>query len=297
MADSASLKDTLPEEEREFQDIIALIGGQERIYLVGDACESKDADEDDAGVLQEFMRDMFHFTGGGQRHAPASSNHDGTASENHACSNTECVKSNEIPLTARRDDLALKAENTVKEKRPARTGNALKTTTTNISSLKRAIDSPVIVFVFRQSFISKQSNEINLKEILKDVKARTKRARIARPALIGLIRTRLESAETRQCAQLLESLIRNVFHKHSPETIWVGCFIPKTDAKILSIKKNACKVIHSSQTIIPGIEGSRFSGHSNVCPGLREEELEGRPAALHPAGKEETMEVQRKVFL
>ncbi|KAM7387936.1 hypothetical protein PAMP_024142 [Pampus punctatissimus] len=245
MADSASLKDTQPEEEREFQNIIALIGGQERIYLVGDACKSKDVVEDDAGILQEFIRDMFT---GGQRHSPASSSHDGTASENHDCSNTESDKSNEIPLTVRLEDLDLKVKDTVKENPPTRTGNALKTTTTNIYSLKRAIDSNVIVFIFRQSFISKHSNEINLKEILKDVKARTKRARIARPALIGLIRTRQESDETQRCAQLLESLIRLVFYKHSPETIWVGCFIPKTDAKILSIKKNACKVIHSSQT-------------------------------------------------
>uniref|UniRef100_A0A3B4TM73 Uncharacterized protein n=1 Tax=Seriola dumerili TaxID=41447 RepID=A0A3B4TM73_SERDU len=192
MEDPESLEDTLPEEEREFQRIIALIGGKERIYLVSDALRPKGLD----------LR---------------------------AC-----------PL----------GEDRQKEKRPTHNGNAQRTATrrANIYSIKRAIDSPIIIFIFRQTFVSKDSNEVCLKEILKDVKARTKRATIARPALIGLIRARQESAETHQCVQLLESLIRSVFYKHPPEAIWAGCFIPKTEDKILSIKQNTCRVIHSSQT-------------------------------------------------
>lgn len=257
MADSASLEDTLPEEEREFQKIIALIGGKERIYLVSDACESKEADGGDAGILQEFLRDMFPGTlasSNGQPHSAPPSCHGDAASANRICSKTDTVKSNEIPLTARPEDLDLRAcpggEDGEKDKRPTRNGNVQRTAKrrTNIYSLKRTIDSPIIIFVFRQSFLSKTSNELCLKEILKDVKARTKRARIARPALIGLIHTRQESAETHRCAQLLESLIRSVFYKHSPETVWVGSFIPRTEAKVLIIKKNACKVVYSSQT-------------------------------------------------
>lgn len=235
MAASASLEDTLPEEEREFQKIIALIGGKERIYLVSDPCGSKEADGDDAGVLHEFIREMF----------PVTSHEDNNHGDNGAsdiCSKTETCQSNEIPLTVR----AKEAEE--KEQERVRSGQRTATRRANISSLKRTIDSPVIIFIFRQTFLSKNSNHVCLKEILKDVKARTKRARIARPALIGLIRARQESAETRQCAQILESLIRSVFRKHSPETMWVGCFIPKTEAQTLSIKKNACKVIYSSQT-------------------------------------------------
>ncbi|XP_070765466.1 uncharacterized protein [Enoplosus armatus] len=257
MADSASLEDTLPEEEREFLRIIALIGGKERIYVVSDACESKEVDGDDAGILKEFLRDMFAGSlanSMGQPHSSPPSSHGDTASANHICCKTETVKSNEIPLTTRHKDLDLRGcpvgEDSEKEKRPTLNGNVQRTATrrANIYSLKRTIDSPIIIFIFRQTFLSKTSNELCLKEILKDVKARTKHARIARPALIGLIRTRQESAETRQCAQLLECLIRSVFHKHSPETVWVGCFIPKTEDKMLIIKKNACKVIYSSQT-------------------------------------------------
>ncbi|XP_040896948.1 uncharacterized protein C2orf72 [Toxotes jaculatrix] len=259
MADSESLEDTLPEEEREFQKIVAVIGGKEKIYLVSDACQPKGVDGDDAEVLEEFIHDMFrssssHANSNGQPQSSNSSNQDDAASENYIGSTTERAKCTDIPLTVRPGDLDLRAsrveEDREKEKQVTRNGNAPRTAmrTGNIYSRKRAIDSPVIVFIFRQIFVSKKSNEVCLKEILKDVRARTKRARIARPALIGLIRTQQESAETSQCAQLLECLIRSVFHKHPPETIWTGCFIPRAEAQMLSIKKNACKVIHSSQT-------------------------------------------------
>ncbi|XP_008285785.1 uncharacterized protein C2orf72 homolog [Stegastes partitus] len=249
MADSASPEDTLPEEERDFQKVVSLIGGRERIYLVSDACKSKEVDGDDVGILQEFVRDMFHNGSpasiNGQLQPCPSGRHDDAAGES-VCCKTETGKSNEIPLTARPKDLEL-GEEREKEKQD---GNVQKTISrrANIYSLKRAIDSPVIIFIFRETFISQSPNEVCLKEILRDIKARTKRSRIARPALIGLIRTTQESAETRRCAQQLESLIRAVFHKQSPETIWVGCFIPQTEDKMLSIKKNTCKVIYSSQT-------------------------------------------------
>ncbi|XP_070688727.1 uncharacterized protein [Pempheris klunzingeri] len=261
MAEPASLEDTLPEDEREFQRVIALIGGKERIYLVCDAFQSKEADGDDAGILQEFIREMFSGSLVKNSAQPRSSppcSHGDTASSNHMYCNTGkgTAKSNEIPLTARPGDLDLRAcplgKNGEEEKRPVRNGIVQRKATrrANIYSLKRTIDSPVIIFIIRQTFLSKKSNEACLKEILRDVKARTKRARIARPALIGLIRTKQESAETHQCAQLLECLIRSVFHRHSPETMWVGCFVPKTEDKMLTIKKNACKVILSSQTAV-----------------------------------------------
>ncbi|XP_028260036.1 uncharacterized protein C2orf72 homolog [Parambassis ranga] len=258
MEDSAPAVDTLPEEEREFQKIIAQIGGKERIYLVSEACESKEVDGDNAGIFQEFICDMFHSgsfaKSNGQPESPSSSCHGEPATESQDLCETEAAQSSDTPLTVRPKDLELReysvGKDGEKEDRLTCNGDAQRTATrrANIYSIKRAIDSPVIVFLFRQTFINKSLNQLCLKEILKDIKARTKRARIARPALIGLIRTTHESAETRQCAQLLECLIRSVFHKHSPETIWVGCFIPKTEATVLSIKKNACKVIYSSQT-------------------------------------------------
>ncbi|XP_068176255.1 uncharacterized protein C2orf72 [Antennarius striatus] len=247
MANSGSVEDALPEEEREFQKIIGLIGGKERIYLVSDQCQNKENDGDDAEILQEFIGEMFP---GSMPHIRGQTQRGGCdASANKMI---ETGKSNDIPLTARPKDLDLKAcpkEERMEKERPARPGDARRTARrVNVYSLKRIIDYPVIIFLFRQIFLSNNSNHPCVKEILKDVKARTKRAAIVRPALIGLISTRQESAETHQCTQLLERLLRSVFHKHSPETLWVGCFIPKTEAKTLSIKKNACRVIHSSQT-------------------------------------------------
>lgn len=253
MTESTSVEDTLSEEEKEFQRIVALIGGKERIHLVGDACESKEADGDGGGPLQEFIRDMFPGSLARSNGHPASclsSIHVGSAGA--VCSETETVKSNNIPLTGLKDlDLETKSvEENEKKEQPKHKDSAHKTVVRrlNIYSKKRTIDSPVIVFIFRQTFLCKHSNELCLKEILKDVKARTKRARSARPALVGLISTRQESVETHHCAQILERLIRSVFKKHLPETVWVGCFIPNTEATVNTIKKNVCKVIHSSQT-------------------------------------------------
>ncbi|KAK2835425.1 hypothetical protein Q5P01_015909 [Channa striata] len=245
MAESASLEDPVPEEEREFQRVINVIGGRERICLVSDASQRKDVDVDDAGILQEFIRDMFHISA--RIDSSASCSHREATGADYVSSTNDAAKCHEIPLKARPQDPDGK---TCPGRTDGQNGRAHRTATrrTNIHSHKRAIDSPAIIFIFRQTFLSKASNEVNLKEILKDVKARTKCARVTRPALIGLVRTRQENAASHRCVELLESLMRSVFRKHPPGTIWVGCFIPKTEAKMLSIKKNACSVIYSSQT-------------------------------------------------
>lgn len=243
MADSQ--EGTQPEEDREFQKIITLIGGKEKIYLVSDCCKDKEVDGGDAGILQEFIGEMFPGSNANLLTTPANGHHDTGDGSKASC---------DLHPIARHGDLDLKAilpeESKENEERRARHGSARTRVTRRASaySSKRTIDYPVIIFIFRQTFLSLNANRECLKEILKDVRARTKRARITRPALIGLIRAREESAETHRCAQLVEHLLRSVFHKHSPETMWVGCFIPKTEAKTLTIKKNACKVIYSSQS-------------------------------------------------
>lgn len=242
-------EDTVQEEETDFQKTLALIGGKERVYLVSDPRCSKDADENGAGILQEFIRDIFPGGSSNSTLQPRFSpprGHGDVARANRP-------SGNDISLTARpknTDKSGPASEGTDGEKPSTCNGSVQRTALRRASahSSKRTIDSPVIIFLFRETYLSKSSNHVCLKEILKDVKARTRRARIARPALIGLISTKEESAETQRYAQLLERLLRCVFHKHSPETVWVGRYIPNTEANMLSIKRNACKVIHSSQT-------------------------------------------------
>ena len=234
--------ETLADVEREFLKILAQIGGRERIYLVSDACESKEADGDDVGILHEFMRDTFSISipaigDGRPRSSSPQSQHGREGETDHG---------GDKPLPEKCGDVELR-EVAERERQPARGAQRTAARRTNVHSKKRAIDSPVIVLIFRQKFISQGPKEVCLKEILRDVRARARRGANNRPALIGLIRTTQEDAETRRCAQLLEFQLRSVFRDHPPETIWVDCFIPKTEAKIIGIKKHICKVVHASQ--------------------------------------------------
>ncbi|KAG7488177.1 hypothetical protein MATL_G00031440 [Megalops atlanticus] len=114
-----------------------------------------------------------------------------------------------------------------------------------IQMVKRIIDSPIIVFIFREQFLNCRGNKICLKEILKDVRERTKPSGVL-PALVGLVYSRAETGETQESTGLLERMMRSVFVKHPPESIWVGHFVPKSAEGILTIKKNACRVLKTS---------------------------------------------------
>lgn len=253
---------TQPPEETEFQQLVLQIGGKERIYLVSDPFKTSE-DDDAGGLLREFVHDMFfgQHAGDGESldnknsnwhvHPPKSD----FPNENNATRETDIdskpsLQENKIPLSTRPKDLGLSAKPVGEEKTPQPpNGDVQMTKTSSINSceIKRTIDSPIIIFIFRQEFVGVSSNEVYLKEILKDVRARTKRVHI-RPALIGLIRSGVDSEETRESVGFLERALRKVFRKHAPEAIWVGNFIPKSEERMLNIKKNACRVLHSSQT-------------------------------------------------
>ncbi|XP_024135261.1 uncharacterized protein LOC118597849 [Oryzias melastigma] len=247
MADSLSL----PEEETEFRKMVAQIGGEDRIYLVGEAHRGEATDgDDDIGLFYEFIRDMFN------KNVPVLCKKQPQRSRHEKDCKVETGESSETPSGVKSKDEGSKAHE--EEKRPA----SKAARRPNVYSKKRAIDSRIIVFIFTQTFISHDTNEGCLIEILKDVKARTKRASPPRPALIGLVRTTQESAETHRCAQVLEMHLRAVFHKHPSEAVWVDCFLPKTEAKILSIKKNVCKVVWASQAA----DNTRDKRDQSLCP-------------------------------
>lgn len=254
----------LPPEETEFQQLVLQIGGKERIYLVSDPFKTSE-DDDAGGILREFVHDMFfgQHTGDGDsldnknidRHVHPSSPKSDIPNENNATRETDIdskpsPQENKIPLSTRPKDLGLSAKPVGEEKTPQPpNGDVQRTKTSRINScgLRRTIDSPIIIFIFSREFVGVSSNEIYLKEILKDVRARTKRVPV-RPALIGLIRSGVDSEETRATVGFLERALRKVFRKHAPEAIWVGNFIPKSEERMLTIKKNACRVLYSSQT-------------------------------------------------
>lgn len=225
-------EDAQPEVEREFHKTVALIGGREKIHLVSDRGQNKDADDDDAGILREFIGEMFPGCHANFTNSTRTDVHRGVGTGT----------SRDSPPDDSRPQTRLRKERTEPGAR-----NVRARWTTSAHGSKRTIDSPVIIFIFRQTFVGRDANRACLEEILKDVKTRTKRASVPRPALVALVRAAEESDETRRCAQLLERLVRSVFHRHPPETVWVGSFIPRTHARTLGIKKNACKVICASQ--------------------------------------------------
>ncbi|XP_053742184.1 uncharacterized protein LOC128771077 isoform X1 [Synchiropus splendidus] len=237
MSDAATSGDSRSEDETLFQQTVAQIGGQERIYLVSDVHQSQGKVEGDGrGLLQEFVGDMFHgcrlYGNIGQRC---------TSQNPHPCAaKMEDLNMKEIPLTIKRDGVSPCED--------AANGKPQRTATREVSvySQRRAIDFPVIVFLFRQTFVSKTRNHVCVKEILKDVKARARRTK-RRPALIGLIHSRQEDSDTHQCLENLELLIRSVFRKHPAECIWVGCFLPLSEVNTLHIKRNISRVIKASQ--------------------------------------------------
>ncbi|XP_033883625.3 uncharacterized protein C2orf72 isoform X1 [Acipenser ruthenus] len=266
-SDSESQQDDDPTEE-EFQQVLKDIGGRERIFLVSDVLEKGDGSE--TGSLEEFVNEMFPSglnttTGTSDDETcvaikngsiSAGGGGDGSVIGNVNASNCAGIPGEEIqpgekdeadPCSS--DDASSSAAKPAtglvkcsQQKGGVETrrayGKACKGT-------QRAIDCPLIVFVFRHEFLLHPRNRVCLKEILKDVRGRSRAAGV-QPALLGLVHSRRESGDSWQSVRLLEQLLQRVFKGHPGEAMWAGHFIPKNPGCTLEIKRNACKAIRAS---------------------------------------------------
>ncbi|XP_015216553.1 uncharacterized protein C2orf72 isoform X2 [Lepisosteus oculatus] len=240
-------------EETEFQHILGEIGGRERIFLVSDVCQ-----QGMSSVLEEFLNDMFPSAyKPPMRRCGADSipdnNSNGTVSNATRNDRAACFRSqkhvpekDETSLTGRPEGSEFNRMTPGVDSDRTQQGRKARWKIGKACQAKeRAIDSPVIIFIFRHEFVSCKANRICLKEILKDVKARSRRADDL-PAVLGLIHSRSETAETSESVRILERSMRTVFRKQSPDSVWVGHFIPNKGDGMLEIKRNVCKAVQAS---------------------------------------------------
>ncbi|KAK6478735.1 hypothetical protein HHUSO_G21109 [Huso huso] len=280
-----SQQDDDPTEE-EFQQVLKDIGGRERIFLVSDVLEKGDGSE--PGSLEEFVNEMFPSgskttTGTSDDETcveikngtiTAGGGGDGSVVGNVNASNCAGIPGEEIQPGEKddadpcsRDDASSSAAKPAtglvkcsQQKGGVETrrayGKACKGT-------QRAIDCPLIVFVFRHEFLLHPRNRVCLKEILKDVRGRSRAAGV-QPALLGLVHSRSESGDSWQSVRLLEQLLQRVFKGHPGEAMWAGHFIPKKPECTLEIKRNACKAIRASLCTETGDSRDRGGTMSRV---------------------------------
>lgn len=240
----------------EFQQIIGQIGGKENICLISEFCKS---DEDNPGHFQEFLNDMFciacSYSTINKKNGRLGSCLEclsEKANDNYSCKTVIDGKSlpqgNELPSSVRPKDLGFTAKSVGEEENTTLPSNSdSRKICINSHNLKRTIDCPLIIFIFRQDFLKQKSNKMCLKEILKDVRARTKGSQ---PALLGLIHSGVdtENTGTGECLELVARLIHTVFRKHHADEICVGYYIPKSEHQIFTIKRNICKLLLSTQS-------------------------------------------------
>ncbi|XP_056614205.1 uncharacterized protein LOC130429580 [Triplophysa dalaica] len=248
----------------DFQQMLKQIGGKSNIYLISSVCEA----DGDAGLLQDFIADMFN--------------------ENLHEETTDCVGSGngeiKIHTTPSREEAdpispdqsqsepsnhsSIPAHRCTKSHKSEALKNKTVTSSRNLSGKQRSIKCSVIIFVFGHDYVCNKANHLCLLEILKDVRARVKR-NAHFPALLGLILTDCNRPQSPESVDLLDRLIRSVFISRPQEAIWTGHYVTKAPEVLQEIKRNVCKAVKSSLSgdSSPDSKGSLFK--TITClPGL-----------------------------
>uniref|UniRef100_A0AAY4EQL1 Uncharacterized protein n=1 Tax=Denticeps clupeoides TaxID=299321 RepID=A0AAY4EQL1_9TELE len=120
-----------------------------------------------------------------------------------------------------------------------------------VKSASRAVDAAVVMFLINQQYVQRTPNRVCVKEILKDVKARIRHLKV-RPALVGLVRSEVETGQSQALVEVLERLLRSVFRQHSHQAIWAGVFIPGNVERILAVRRHATMALISSLMTVMG---------------------------------------------
>ncbi|XP_066514811.1 uncharacterized protein C2orf72 homolog isoform X1 [Hoplias malabaricus] len=201
-----------PAEDEEFRQVLKQIGGKGNVYLVGDV--NRKEGECKCGLMKEFVADVF----------PAEDPHE------------------EINLNGEMKSKCCTGSQGSKGECRPEVGARIRAK----SDQGRAMHCAIVIFLFRDGFVSDKANRASMREVLKDVRMRTEGHGV-RPALLGLVHSGSESPESGESVELLEHMLRSVFPKHPHDSIWAGHFLPKAPDCVQTIRTRVCKAVVSAQ--------------------------------------------------
>lgn len=209
-----------------FQEILHQIGGKSNVHLVS-AASGPDGDP----VLKDFIADMFN-----NGEISVASTNGEIKTQTNMCNPEGCVQSSPKP--------------------PEKPLNR-KTVSRNTGGQKRAMTCSLVIFIFTQDYVCDKTNQVCLREILKDVRARLRRNALP-PALLGLVQSSGDRSESSDSLLILDRSLRSVFIGHPQQAIWTGRYVSKRPDLLQDIRLNACRAVRSSMSAESGA-GSKSS--------------------------------------
>uniref|UniRef100_A0A671STM6 Uncharacterized protein n=1 Tax=Sinocyclocheilus anshuiensis TaxID=1608454 RepID=A0A671STM6_9TELE len=148
----------------------------------------------------------------------------------------------------------------------SQTNNKTVSSSRIIGGKQRAIKCSVIIFLFKHDYACDKENQVCLREILKDVRARIKRNAL-RPALLGLVHTDCDQSASRDSVELLDRSLRAVFTNHPPQAIWTGRYVTKSPDVLQEIRWNTCRAVTCSMSAgqrSKPVDSCSVGHHSNM---------------------------------
>ncbi|KAJ1079928.1 hypothetical protein NDU88_000152 [Pleurodeles waltl] len=202
--------------EAEFSQLVDQVGGKEKFLFVGDAVISGKASG--GGIFQELSNHLFGNTDGGFKGV--------TATEEMGKSNTVTGK----------------------------TQSGLVELTHPAPAKSRVFKYPAILVVFKLTILQEKTNEVTIREILRDVRSRCKEAA---PAIIGIVycENGVSEDEERAAYHRLLRYLQDTFHPESSRGPRVSvCLYAKSRPKsILGVRSCVLETLRDSMAGPPSI--------------------------------------------